>query len=239
MADIFASLEHWVDTRGVAGQTAYNTATWNAGIWESWFSALRSGYALSADPPWGASTAWSWGSNSAGVTAPTTGVLTTYPVNQGLSAVSNRMITTASIYGNRLLAKTPTCIDSVEGGVVVSMNGKTYRTTYGQRRLWQIDLLLNGALDTLVNSYYPDVRTRWQTFLRLAELGVTLYMKRDSWTSSGNIASTGYPFYGTPYKICGQLVDATNLRWTSQSGRAARFEVTVTIAEQAAPGAVS
>lgn len=239
MADIFASLEHWVDTRGVAGQTAYTGVTWNGGIWESWFDALRSGRALSGNAPWGASTGWIWGNVATGVRAPGTGQLTTYPTNQGLTYSSNYMVTTASIYGNRLLAKSPTAIDSVEGGVVVSMNGKTYRTSYGQRRLWQIDLLLNGPLDTLVNSYYPDMRARWPQFLRLAELGCTLYMHRTSWTYSGNLNTVANPFYGQPYKICGQLVDATNLRWTSQSSRAARWEVSITIAEQTAPGAVA
>lgn len=237
MADIYASLEHWVDTRALAGQVASGSVHWRGGIWASWFEAARSGYALDGNPPWGSSTSWTWGTVDAGVRAPATGQFTSTTL-PGLGRSGSYQVTTASIYGSRLLARAPIAIDSVEGGVAVSMGGKTYRTTYGQRRLWQIDLLLNGPQDMYRESAYADMRTRWPLFLQLAELGCTLYMSRASgaWTNTGTQTSRSTPFYGTPYRITGQLVDATQVRWATPSGRQARWEVTVTIAEQEPAG---
>lgn len=236
MANIYPVLEPWVDTRSLHGQTASSGVTWRGGVWPGWMHALRISYALSGNPPWGSGTSWGYGSSSVGIRAPGTGTLTNYPTDRGLTVSGSYHYLDAAIYSSRPLARAPIAVDSAQGGVQVSMAGKTYRTTYGQRRLWQIDLLLNGPLDVLINSGYPDMRTRWQKFLRLAELGVTLYNDRSYWTSSGNLSSTSGPFYGTPYRICGQLVDATNVRWAASNGRQARWEVSVTIAEQDPPG---
>lgn len=236
MANIYPVLEPWVDTRSYNGRTAATGVTWRGGVWPGWMHALRNGYALSANPPWGSGTSWGYGSSNLGPRAPSTGTLTDYPTDQGLIVSGSYHYLSAAIYGTRPLARAPIAVDSVQGGVQVSLGGKTYRTTYGQRRLWQLDLLLNGPLDVLYNSYYADMRTRWPLFLRLAEKGCTCYMDRASWTQSGTLSGTAGPYYGSPYRICGQLVDATNVRWSTNNGRQARWEVLITIAEQEPPG---
>lgn len=234
-------LTPWVDTRGWGGSTAASGVTWNNGVWASWPEALRSGYALSANPPWGASTTWT--RFASGLRAPGTGQITipsTYAGAQGLAYTSSYMRDTGMICPSRSLRNDPTPVDIVDGGVAVTLGGVGYRNTYARRRQWVVDLLLDGPLDTAASggaSANADARTLWQAFLARADLGVTLYLYGANWTISGTLGSNwAYP--GTPNRICGALADATNVRWNPpKTGILARYEVTITITETTPPGA--
>lgn len=235
-----ACITPWVDTRPYAGTVAYsgNSANWAGGVWESWPAALRSGYGLTANPPWGASTSWSSALGGATWNAPSTGQIT-FPVGadtQQLVYSSSYMRDQGVILPSRPLRNAPTAVDIVDGGTVVTLGGITYRNTHSMRRHWVVDLLMDGPLQ---ENQYTSVLTKWHAFLQRADLGVTIYLDKTNWTVS-DLSQGGtylYAYAGIPNPICGALVDATNVRWSAPSpGISTRYEVTLTIAEVTPPG---
>lgn len=235
-------LTAWVDTRGWGGETAVSTTLWQNGVWASWQEALRSGYALTAVPPWGSGENWT--RSPRGLRAPSAGAVTvpTGQPDQGLYKYGSYMYDGQIFCPSRSLRDDPIPIDAAEGGVTVTLGGISYRTTHSQRRQWVIDLLLDGPLDTPTyggGESNIDARTIWPAFLARADLGVTIYLNGAEWSTPGPLTSLQqYP--GCNNRICGALVDATNLRWTPpKTGILSRYEVTITIAEVEPPGLIS
>lgn len=239
----------WIDTRSIDGQNAVSTTVqWVGGVFESAFKMLQSGQGLSGAPPWGAGQGWEINALRRVFASPTAtdpGTLIVPQALQNQGVYVNNGTRVEGIFPSRPLAKDPIAVDKVDGGVVTTLSGLSYRTTYAQRREWVLDLLLDGPLDDKpYKEGYPtyDVRNQWQAFLRRAELGVTVYLKTDtstSWTTSGNFTARTAPYPGAPCKISGALTDCTSVRWAPGAGdRMMRYAVTMTIAEMSAPGRV-
>lgn len=231
----------WVDTRGWGGQTATSSANWVDGVFASWPEALRSGYALTANPPWGTSTTWAVTTNHrTSIVAPSAGALTlpTGADAQDLYLIGTRITDFGVLAPSRSLKTDPVPIDIADGGAVATLGGITYRNTYSRRRQWVIDLLLDGPLQYYADNT-NDLREMWQNFLRRADLGVTVYLWGENWSTSSSLANSTYPYAypGCNNRITGALVDATNLRWTPPAnGLLTRYEVSLTIAEVEPPG---
>lgn len=251
----------WADTRPIAGTATGTAGNWYGGVWASWPEALVSGAALGTNPPWGSSRVWRtvWavhtvnGINVYQEAAPnSTGTITIpsggYLEGQGLKIVSNRLCVPV-IMPYRRLGSDPIASDIVDGGVSVTLGGITARNTHSQRRHWSLDLLLDGPLDVVDDKGAVDHRYSWPYFLRWFEKGITIYLTAAQYGGNLTIWDPGAvpplmpyggPYYWTPPRITGQLVDATSVRWAPGVGEMMmRWAVTITIAEQEPPGRIS
>lgn len=230
-------LTPWVDTRKWAGLNS-GYGTWVAGVWASWPEAIAAGAAGTTFP----TNTWEALGNLSGIQTRRSLVIPSGFDPQGLVISGLYTQDLGTIVPSRGLKKDPIAIDAVDGGSTVTLGGITARNTHSRRRQWQIEFLMDGPIDTWTN-VATDVRTKWQAFLARADLGVTVYLLGAEWAiGTASLEQTfgarwAYP--GTPNKISGALVDATMTRWTPpQTGILSRYEVTLTIAEVAAPGSI-
>lgn len=238
------SIVNWADTRPAAGTTASSGVTYVGGIWASWLLALRSGKGLSSTPPWSSNT---WQLNS---TTPTywrpanTGNLT-IPASitgQGL-ANSGSYVAVAGLFPSRPLLSDPVQIDQCDGTVNYTLTGLAFRNTFGYRRCWQLELLMDGVLDSTTGAAYQ--RRDWLDMLRLFDHGVTVMLHRasyysDEYTGATSINSSPSLYLGCPMTIVGKLVDCTSVRWQSDaaSEKQVRYKVTMTVKVETPPGRV-
>lgn len=231
-------LTPWVDLRQWEGQSS-GYAAWRAGVWASWPEALESGAAGTTLP----SGYWSAMPALEGIRrSNTAGLLTPEGYDpQGLSVSGSYLLDLGTIVPSRGLKNDPIAIDAVDGGSTVTLGGITARNTHSRRRQWQVEFLMDGPLDTWTSSA-TDVRTKWQAFLQRADKGVTVYLFGAEWATSvplDQAIGIRWAYPGTPNKISGALIDATMTRWTPpKTGILSRYEVTLTIAEVAAPGRI-
>lgn len=138
---------------------------------------------------------------------------------------------------SRPLASPPTLIERCTAVDHVTIGGRSYHMQHSRRKTWQVELLLDGASDGgLISDGKQDgildPLTTWDTFLKWAEVGVTLWIDR----ALGPGAFTRprcYPYLpGMPNRIAGQLLDASQLRLAYDDGIARRYRVTLVIAEE-------
>lgn len=260
----------WADTRPIAGQLAYTytsggttyTGYWVGGIFGSWPSCCYStSPAISGQhlmPSYFERVSTS--SYVCYSVAPAQAVTlelqsNSYLVDQGYrtrTVLYNNVSVVCSmfdcIYPKREMLSDPVCVDLEDGGTLVTLSGITYRSTHSRRRHWVLELLLDGPLDQAgAPSVYPDIRKLWPTFLRRAELGVTICIDNTSWASfmgapnsMSNTVPYGRPYYGCPTVIAGVITDCTSTRWSpGADNKMARMQVTMTIAEVTPPGVAS
>lgn len=232
----------WADTRAVAGESAGDFGSYVAGIWPSWAEAFGDpngefGMCVSS----GGIDYWAWfvsGGVGAWSAEGAEGIIVPAALSDQLVVADDILTDRGAIVPSRSLRADPVPVDIVDGGTQVTLGGITYRNTYARRRQWVIDLLLDGALDVEAGAgnVAKSAPEQWQAFLRRADLGVTVFLWSDDWTTPGQLGPA-WAYAGAPNRISGALVDATNVRWSPpQTGILSRYEVTITIAEVAAPG---
>lgn len=251
----------WADTRPIAGEMANQwtvdsttyTGTWVPGIFTSWLLAGISGISGTI-PIYNyeryAATAWEGVVQIPSSTVSKCFLSNSYLIDQGLHNVpatyqGSSVTVTAweCLAPKRPMATDPICVDICDGGVVATLTGVTYRNTYGGRRHWVLEMLLDGPLDAVAApNTYPDARRYWRQFLRRAELGVTVVLDTTnalSWSQGPNsfLIPYGKPYCGCPNPISGVITDCTQTRWQGTAGdKLARLKVTMTIAEVTPPG---
>ena len=113
---------------------------------------------------------------------------------------------------------------------------------HSRRTTWQVELLLDGAIDSrLQNNLFVsggtamgvlDPISTWDTFLKWAEAGVSLWVDRALGPGKFIRPANSVMFPGIPNLISGQLVDASQMRLAYDDGLTRRYKVTLIIAEE-------
>lgn len=132
---------------------------------------------------------------------------------------------------SRPLAKSPEETFTSTGSLVTSLNGVSYKTSYGHHKTWSVSLYLDGALDASRPEFFWDARPVFDNWLKLADSGVTLTLQRsDSTTFYSRALRTVAPYIDCPTNICGQLEQA-NLRFEGADNHCYRYKLDLTIHE--------
>lgn len=126
---------------------------------------------------------------------------------------------------SRPLSTIPTLEEQMQVSDRVTLGGVSYRLQHSHRRIWSVDLLLDGPLDGNSRTLRDFGR-----FLDLCELGITLWLDR-TMGQSERLNAACYP--GMPNIITGRLVGASSTRFAPQSGLSRRYPITLQIAEVA------
>lgn len=143
---------------------------------------------------------------------------------------------------SRPLASPPVMIERCTSVDHVTIGGRTYHMQHSRRTTWQVELLLDGAIDSrLQNNLFVsggtamgvlDPISTWDTFLEWAEAGVSLWVDRALGPGKFIRPANSVMFPGIPNLISGQLVDASQMRLAYDDGLTRRYKVTLTIAEE-------
>lgn len=132
---------------------------------------------------------------------------------------------------SRPLAKSPEETFTSTGSLVTSLNGVSYKTSYGHHKTWSVSLYLDGALDAGRPEYFWDARPVFDNWLKLADSGVTLTLQRSESTSFySRTLRTVAPYIDCPTNICGQLEQA-NLKFDGADNHCYRYKLDLTIHE--------
>lgn len=159
---------------------------------------------------------------------------------------SSNYLLALALAPTRPLASTPVLVSECSTTELVTLGGRSVRTQHSHRRVWEVELLLDGFVD--VRSYFGENRggggdyyesenqpfnavEMYDRFLDAASDGVTLYVDRDLYGSRFTRLQN-QAFGGIPNEICGKIVGATSLRFDTQNGLARRYPVTLQIAEE-------
>lgn len=143
---------------------------------------------------------------------------------------------------SRPLASPPVMIERCTSVDHVTIGGRTYHMQHSRRTTWQVDLLLDGALDSRLDGNHfvsggtasgvLDPISTWDIFLKWAEAGVSVWVDRALGPGKFIRPCNSVMFPGIPNLISGQLIDASQLRLAYDDGLARRYKVTLTIAEE-------
>lgn len=151
-----------------------------------------------------------------------------------------------ALYPSRPLAAPPKLIEESSATDLITIGGASYTCRHSVRRVWELELLLDGAVDVWsrnqmqiggpvsVASYgYTDAFDFYELFLRQVEIGggCTLYLDADD-IGCRYVRPRPYYLGGYPSEICGRLVGATSIALTAQRGLNRRYPITLRIAEQ-------
>ena len=151
-----------------------------------------------------------------------------------------------ALYPSRPLAAPPKLIEESTATDLVTIGGASYTCRHSVRRVWEVELLLDGAVDVWARnqmqnggprsdiSYgYTDAIAFYDLFLRQVEIGggCTFYLDADD-IGCRYVRPRPYYLGGYPSEICGRLVGATSIALTAQRGLNRRYPITLRIAEQ-------
>lgn len=147
---------------------------------------------------------------------------------------SNARVMPIGFAPRRPLRRPPTLIEERKVDQLVSLSGHSYRSSYCPRRIYEIELELDGSLPaTTKKAFMDDPRTYWGRFVEAADAGVTLYIDRQMpmsfWRPRGSMVCADMP-----NMISGMLLDASAVRVSASSGNGIEYayEVTIQIADE-------
>ena len=143
---------------------------------------------------------------------------------------TNATTTSCLFLPSRPLLNCPKETYTSTGSIATSLSGVTYKTSYGHHKTWDVSLYLDGYLDSTRPEYYFDVKGRFDDWLKLADVGVTLTVDRNVYTSFSRSRRTTAPYIDCPTNICGQL-EQSNLTFEGTDDRCWRYKLDLTIHE--------
>lgn len=151
-----------------------------------------------------------------------------------------------ALYPSRPLAAPPKLVEESTATDLVTIGGASYTCRHSIRRVWEVELLLDGAVDVWSGAqeqvggpnsrafnYPTDAFSFYDLFLRQVEIGggCTLYLDADD-IGCRYVRPRPYYLGGYPAEICGRLVGATSLALSAPRGLNRRYPITLRIAEQ-------
>ena len=134
---------------------------------------------------------------------------------------------------SRPLRSTPVLVEEERVNQLVSLSGRSYRRSYSRRRIYEVNLLLDGAKAPPISTGYDPGHPMdtWHDFLKWADAGVTLWIDRD-WPSLFWRPDRAIVCPGMPNEISGALLEASSLRFAPRDGIPDAYEVTLLIADE-------
>lgn len=151
-----------------------------------------------------------------------------------------------ALYPSRPVASPPRVVYESKATDLVTVGGMSYTCRHSTRRVWEVELLLDGVVECFGNTTYQtgggnsdritqfcDGIEFYNKFLRQVEIGggCTLYLDADD---IGCRYTRPKPYFlaGYPSEISGRLVGATSVALSPSQGLNRRYTVNLRIAEQ-------